>query len=237
MTTLRVLDFETTGLSPPEAAVCEIGYTDVSILQGEGILHHTISYLVDPLKPMQLEALAVNHITPSMLQSVELTAPQALRELAQAPVDVWVAHYKDFEQKFFNPPNSRWICTYKVGRRLWPNSPSHKNQVLRYYLGVGVDDPLGHPPHRAGPDTFITALILCQALKKISIQEMMDVSGQTVQPVLQQTIPFGKSVGKPWAQAGMSFLEYVLKNPRAEADVRFTAKYWWELRMQRAWEE
>ena len=44
--------------------------------------------------------------------------------------------------------------------RVWPEAPRHSNQVLRYWRGMRLDHARAMPPHRAGPDAWVTAHIL-----------------------------------------------------------------------------
>jgi exodeoxyribonuclease X len=202
---IRVIDFETTGL-PPEASVCEIGWYDV--VDGEVRPRSKGEMFVNPRREMSIEARATHHI-----RDVDLVGAPAIdtgfRALMEDRPFAFAAHNAAFEQQFFAGDNIPWICTLKVGRRLWPDSPSHTNQVLRYFLGLELEDALAMPPHRAAPDAFVTAHILARAMKIASPQEMI---AWTSSPSLLPRVNFGKHRGSKWSQADM------------DPDVRFTAK-------------
>ena len=209
----RVLDFETTGF-PPGASVVEIGYTDVTLMGGNSVLHHPVSQLVRPNHPIDLGAMAVHHITPEMITPDLIDCALALKTLSQAKVDIWVAHKADFEQKFFNPLNTVWIDTLKIARRLFPNLQHHTVAHLLYALELyrDIDISLAHPLHRAGPDTYVTAHIFRKMLEKLSVQEMIDIcTSNAVDPQfdLEKTCFLPKHKGKLWSDVAQEDIGYL----------------------------
>lgn len=140
---IRCIDFETTGIPTEEdpQAICEIGFTDVV---DDVVSLDTVAMLVNPGRPMPVEAQAVHHISDADL----IGAPpitDGLQLAMQGPPDFFAAHNADYEQAFFAGGGVPWIDTYKVALRLWPEAPSHSQQVLRYYLGLDLF------PERAAP--------------------------------------------------------------------------------------
>lgn len=150
--------------------------------------------------------------------------------LTKGAPDVFAAHNAKFEQEFFTDgPSARWICTLKVGRRLWPNSPSHSNQCLRYFLGLELDDQLAMPPHRAAPDTYVTAHILAVAIRSgVPVADMVTWSNEP--SLLPGAINFGKHRGTPWSDVDKGYLRWILDQRDMDEDKKFTAKYWLEKR-------
>ena len=68
------------------------------------------------------------------------------------------AHFAKFDRGFFDPAGSKWLCTYKIALWLWPDCPSHKNNVLRYWLKLKLAmDDLGLQQHRALRDALAIA--------------------------------------------------------------------------------
>src|SRR5579862_8797310 len=175
MTTIRCIDFESTGL-PPDAAVCEIGWCDVVTGDGPARIDWIVSLLVDPGRPMPIEAMAVHHITDAdvagrhdateIIRRLTLVANDVIPFGSGIGVrpDIFCAHNAKFERAFFDGDGKPWICTYKCALRVWPESPIHSNQGLRYFLGLNLDPDLAMPPHRAGPDAYVTAHILQRLL-------------------------------------------------------------------------
>src|SRR6185436_17880445 len=143
---VRTIDFETTGI-PTETekhAVCEAGWCDVVDLpldQTGDIAQWGCSApratLINPGRPMPVEAMAVHHIRDRDLVGAP-PATTVFRALTQ-DADVMAAHNARFEREFFTGGDRPWICTYKCALRAWPDAPGHSNQVLRYHLGLELD--------------------------------------------------------------------------------------------------
>src|SRR5271154_6281160 len=127
MKTVKVIDFESTGL-PPDAAVCEIGWCDVLVdddgyIEDIGLPHRM---LVNPGRKMPIEAMAIHHILDSDLVGAPPIADGFAHLMFGA--DIFCAHNAAFERAFFAGGNIPWICTYKCGLRAWPEAPIHTNQ-------------------------------------------------------------------------------------------------------------
>jgi exodeoxyribonuclease X len=235
---IRVCDFEATGLwedDAPPPALCEVGWCDVVDRGGgnaevmEGSRH---SLLVDPGRPMPPEAQAVHHISDAMLRG---TPPieRGLLLLRGGATDehrplVFAAHSAGYEMRFFNPPGSRWIDTHKVALRLFPHAPRHTNQVLRYWLGLKMDEDAAMPPHRAGPDAYVTAHVLAAMLRVAGA-----VNGKGVDEfvawsesfALYPKVPFGKHYGQAWDSVPASYLEWMCDQRDMDAEYVANARY------------
>lgn len=226
MPKIRVLDFETSGF-PPSAGVLEVGFTDVGYLpDGRYFLSGTQTRLCNPGFKINIEAMAVHHITEEMVKGLP-PAQQVLQELEgdahEKGIEIWCAHNAKFEKAFFRPPQP-WICTYKCGTVLWPGSPKHTNQVLRYYLGVDADPIRAEPAHRAGPDTYVTALLLIKALQARPIAELLALSESLL---LLPVCTFGKYKGMPWSEVPKDYLRWIIGNrDYTDENVKHTANYW-----------
>jgi exodeoxyribonuclease X len=148
--------------------------------------------------------------------------------------DAFVAHHAEFDKQFFDGDGMPWICTRKVAMRLWPTAPNFKNQTLRYVLGLdedpGFDSFEAMPPHRAGPDSYVTAHLLARALKAASVAQLIEWSNQPA--LLPGAIAFGKHRGTPWEKVEPSYLEWIVHGAKEmDADVKFTARHWLERRL------
>jgi len=227
---IRVMDFEATGLWEDKVApaLCEIGWCDVVVEDGRAAVveDSLTSTLVNPGRPMPPAARAIHHISDAMLTD----APSIDRGLMALRGDdgalFFAAHNADYEMRFFNPPGSIWIDTWKVALRLFTekNCERHTNQYLRYFLGIALPhEERSHPPHRAGPDAYVTAHLLAHMvnLGKATLVEMAEWSEQyAVFPF----VPFGGHFGKPWLEVPTGYLEWMTKQADMSEDFKANAR-------------
>lgn len=226
-TMFRVIDFETTGTPSEEEKhdICEIGWSDVLIVDGEvrdPLLPQ--SMLINPNRPMPIEALAVHHIRDADLVGAEaLFVGLRALQAGMGQTSVYVAHNADFERNFFSGGEVPWICTLKAAYRIWPDAPKHSNQVLRYFLGLDLPAEHAMPPHRAGPDAYVTAWILATMLREgANPDELIHWSSG---PALLPKIGFGKHRGSKWEDVPTDYLEWIIKQTDMDRDARANAKY------------
>ena len=218
MTTIRVIDFETTGTEPP-AEVCEVGTCDLDL---DARLVHTPRAWLCGVKSMPPEVRAVHHITLAECEGEQpFEAGDMFREM---DIQAIAAHNAEFETKFFDSPLPV-ICTYKAALRVWPDAPSHGNQALRYWLGFDempdFDPVKADPPHRAGPDAYTTAFLLRELLKHKTVPQLLEISKY---PAVLKTMNFGKHKGMTFAEAPTDYLEWLRDKSEMGADVKFTAR-------------
>ena len=217
---IRVLDFETCGLTPEVGGVVEIGWVDLVVCDGPTQIGDVHSTLINPGIPIPVEAMAVHHIRD---RDVAI-APLATDVFAKigVGVDVFAAHHVAFERAFFTGGDTPWICTYRCGLRVWPDSPSHSNQALRYFLGLELDDR-AMPPHRAGPDAYVTAHILRGLLGAQPVEQLMN---WTNEPALLIKCGFGKHRGKKWSEVPLDYLDWLVNKSDMDEDTKFTARHY-----------
>lgn len=220
MTTIRVIDFETTGMEPP-AQVCEVGVCDFDL--EARLVHLPRSWLcgVDAMPP---EVRAVHHISRAECEGhLPFEAGDMFREM---DVQAIAAHNADFETKFFDSPLPV-ICTYKAALRVWPDAPSHSNGALRYWLEdqgkINLDHALTQPSHRAAPDAYVTAHILLALFDTgVTGAEMVR---WTREPRLLPTCPIGAEWrGKKWAEVDGGFLRWMTQQATMEDDLKWNAQ-------------
>lgn len=217
---IRMLDLETLGLTPADGGVCEVGICDLrNSAPGVYEIDPPRSLLVNPGRPIPVEARAIHHIDDDMVRDAPDWA--MARAVIEQGADVYCSHNAAFDRQFFSTDRP-FICTYKVALRLWPDCPKHSNQCLRYWLGLDLDPALAMPPHRAGPDAFVTAHILKRALDEAEITDMLEWSGQ---PSLLPRVGFGKHYGKGWHEVPDDYLEWCLKQKDMDPDVIFTVRH------------
>lgn len=219
MSTIRVIDFETTGM-PPDAAVCEAGWWDVNLATTDW-LRNCDARLIDPGRPIPPEAMAVHHITNAEVDGASPKEEIFARIMDGA--DIFCAHSAAFEQAFFAGGDKPWICTLKAARRVWPEAPGHGVQVLRYWLNLPANVKFAMPPHRAMPDAYVTALIL-HALVEAGAT-VADMIEWTKLPSLLPKITFGKHRGLKWSEAPIDYLDWIVGKSDMDEDVKFTARH------------
>ncbi|MDX2277699.1 MAG: DUF3820 family protein [Hyphomonadaceae bacterium] len=231
-----VIDLETGGIAPP-ASVIEIGHTIV-LFETEtkeieiGLPHHK---LFKPAGRLSSDNIAVHHLTEAMLAPYELCERAHLEAVARIRrPNFLVAANCAFEQQWFTPEicrrddgEPRWICTVKGAARLMPEAPSHSNQAIRYELGLDLDEGLAMPPHRAGPDSYVTACILATWL--INGVRVRDLVQWTLEPRYMTKLPFGKHKGQRFDAVPRDYLEWLVK----QADMDGDAKHWARVELDR----
>lgn len=224
---IRVIDFETTGMEPP-AEVIEVGFSD---LVGDGSsweITDPISWLCG-VKDVPPETRAVHHISLAEVEGLEPfgTDEESSQEILADSVDMFAAHNWAFEEQWVNPiiGDLPTLCTLKSALRIWPDAPGHSNGVLRYWLEdrglILPDHDKTMPPHRAGPDAYVTAHILKALLNQATGRQM---AAWTKEPRLLPRITIGKQKGSPWPEVETGFLQWMLRQPEMEYDLRWNAQ-------------
>lgn len=234
---IRIVDLETTGLAPPDAAPCEIGWQDIAETRGGVWSLDEIGageMLCNPSRPIPPELSAIHHIVDEDVAEAVFW-PAALARVAQRDSEmfspaIFAAHSAKFERQWLTDEvtgGKPWICTYKCALRLWPDAPSHSNQALRYWLKPeGLDRAVAALSHRAFPDAYVTAFVLLEQLKLATIGQLLEWSGK---PGLLTKVRFGKHEGKRWSEVPSDYLDWCLRQDMDE-DVLFTARHQLEQR-------
>lgn len=156
-----VVDLETTGLSPRDARICEIGAQRVRSLE----LGDTFETLVDPGVPLPPEVSALTGIAPRDLPGAP-TATAAVRRFVSFAGDAAiVAHNARFDLAFLDREVERLtgrrvaapvVDTMWLARRLLAGRTGRVGLgALARFCGVATE-----PCHRALPDARATAEIL-----------------------------------------------------------------------------
>jgi exodeoxyribonuclease X len=220
---VRVIDLETTGIDPATDAIIEIASID--LVKGGGVDNARSTY-VAPGRPIPPLASAVHHIIEEDVRNAPVLA-EALPMFTDA--DVYVAHHAEFEQSFLTRhaswPLTLWICTYKCALRVWPDLAGHKNQELRYELGLAA--PYGMPrerisPHRAASDVIVTAAILEELMKQARWAQLIEWS---YEPALHTRLHFGRHRGERYDAVPVDYLEWILASD-LNASVKHSAQHW-----------
>lgn len=227
---IRVIDFETTGDARREkgpTGICEFGYADVRVNDGVVSIGDPVAAFVNCGIPISIAARGVHHISDAdVAGAIDPTRALSILMTDMEPGDMFAAHHAEFERTFFGGGSFPWICTMICAKHMFEDAPDHKNQTLRYYLGIDDLSPFSSshfmPPHRAGPDALVTAHILAEMLKRVD--RPIDLLHLTNTPVIQKTVGFGKNEGRPWSEMDDGFLQWVVDrdfSPEIKETARF----------------
>lgn len=222
---LRVVDFETTGMEPPAVPV-EVGVCDVTQrADGTWGVGEPDWWFCGGIEAMPPEVRAVHHISFEDVRHAPPFDRSRVFEGSPTPAAL-VAHNYDFEHRFLGEHGLPVICTLKAAYRVWPEAPGHSNSVLRYWLEdrglLSLDDAKAMPPHRAGPDAYVTAHILAALFAAGATGK--DMVRWTKEPKALPTCPIGEWRGKPWAEVDEGFLRWMAGKPGMDADHVWNAR-------------
>lgn len=222
MTTIRIVDVETTGTEPDDGAeVCELGWADLHLEDRKISAPQNLLYGVKSMPP---EVRAIHHITKAMCDQWLPFDPASDVAILGSDAACFAAHNSSFEAKFiaFNKP---LICTYKAALRMWPDAPAHNNGALFYWLDdqgkINPNHELAQPAHRAGPDAYVTAWLLLALFDTGATGKQM--VQWTKEPRLLNKCPIGKFKGMPWSEVEDGFLGWMMRQPDMEADLKWNA--------------
>lgn len=225
MPMFRVVDLETTGLAPPEEII-EIGWSDVFFNVEEKVISVTKSQstLFSPTRPITPENRAIHHITDAELLGKPVCTPEALKAiLTESAPFAFVAANANFEQQWLTEEvtgPARWICTVKAAAILYPDAESHSNQAIRYRMGLDLKDEWAMPPHRAGPDSYVTGEILANMLRGTMVRDLVKWTGE---PKFLPRCPLAKWKGSAWADVERSYLEWIMRTADMDGDIKHAA--------------
>ena len=161
MTTIAVIDFETTGISPGQGARA----TEVAIvLLQEGRVVDRFQSLMNAGVHVPYFITQLTGITNTMVAGAppaERVMAEAARFVGAAPM---VAHNAAFDRKFWQAELARadqaadhaFACTVLLSRRLYPEAPNHKLGSLVDFHGL----PRFGAAHRALADAEMAAALL-----------------------------------------------------------------------------
>lgn len=215
----RTFDLESTDF-PPEADIIEAGYVD-SVVERE---HAEAPWLVvttvkrkakkffKPDRECTIEARSTHHIHPWEYADADhhTTMPQWLLNADGVTPQLLIAHNAEFEKTFVTAPDGcYYVDTYKIALRVYPDFKRHNNQFLKYALKLDLSDDDTMPPHRALPDSFVTAHIFATMLNSgtCTLKEMIQ---WTREPPYLTKIGFGKHFGKKFSEVPKDYLRWCL---------------------------
>lgn len=227
---MRVADCETSGLKRADGAeVVEWGWVDLLFDTETKAVEISLpqSLLFYPENGMPPEVSAVHHLTLKHLagQPVHRDEDAGLLITSESPTFISAHNFCQMEAQWLTPEllgSTRAIDTLKCAAQIWPEAPSVGNQALRYWLGLDLDEETAAPPHRAGPDAWVTAHILARMLQTETVKDLVL---WTMQPRKFWKCPIGKHYGEAWADIPHSYLTWITGNGNdLEPDIKAAAQ-------------
>lgn len=219
-----VVDSETTGIDDEARAVEVAGVYVV-----DDKIEKVYQTLVNPGIPIPAVASAIHHITDDDV----VDAPRI--EDAMAPFfdedfDFVVAHNAKFDKRFMDFGECPWACTWKMAVRVYPDAPSHSNQVLRYHLKL--PSPVHATvqfAHRALYDAEVTTHLFQDMLTRATSEDpVANILQLSNQPALLKKCAFGKHKDKLWKDVPRDYLDYILhKSSGWDENVLYTARHYY----------
>jgi DNA polymerase-3 subunit epsilon len=172
--TFVVTDTETTGVSPSEDRVIEIGAVKIC---GDRVVDR-FSSLINPLRSIPGRITRLTGISTGMVfdqPTAEAVLPDFRRFLGDA---VFVAHNLSFDWRFINAELDRCnhdvlenesLCTLRLARRVLRGLRSKGLSSLSDYYGIRIDHR-----HRALDDAEATGIILTRLVSAIAFEHGID---------------------------------------------------------------
>ncbi len=210
---LLVLDTETTGVNDTDKVV-ELAWIEVD--EDLQVLDRVQS-LIDPEMQIPPGASGVHGITdrhvvnaPTLPEFFEFIAPQT-----DEPI-LMIAHNAAFDVKFVkgHMPVTDVLCTMRLAKHLYPNSPDFRLQTLRYVFGVESDAIA----HGAAGDCDVCLLVLRAMLEdsKLSLTEATELAKR---PIRYTTMQFGKHKGEALADVPSGYKRWLFNQPDVDPDL------------------
>lgn len=227
---ILVLDCETTGLDPATEAVVEVAAVLVNATGIQDFWHS----LVNPGRPIPAVSRAIHHLSDEDVATAPCFTEAMLTLSGRMTENVLAAaHFAAFDSGFFRFEIP--ICTWRCATHLWPDAPSHGNQVLRYWLdglnsellkSSAGDTTFLAPPHRALPDAWVTAHIVRRMLQ---IKTPLELRELTRTPILHKKFHFGMHRGVPIPQVPRDYLLWLLRQKDVDPDVAHTCRHYLDI--------
>lgn len=219
------LDTETTGIE--DGRLVELAFLTDAVMT---------TFRVKPPIPIEIEAMAIHHITPNMVEElwtfqqredykgIKLTLEEGIVVAHNAPFDIRVLNREGIFPETY-------IDTKRVAMHLFPNAPKYNLQFLRYWFGIHMESV----PHSADGDVRVLEAVFKKLHEQMIKTHAHDPIGEmialTKTPVLMHTMPFGKHAGKSFAdihREDPSYFKWLMNNAMEgkDEDFVYTINFW-----------
>ena len=207
---LIFLDTETTGTGPNDR-LCQVAYK----FQGQ-----EFEALFCPPVPIEIDAMAVSHITNKMVADKEVFVDSAMRrQLAEifSGEKILVAHNAGFDVEMLKRENlaiEKTIDTLKLAQYLDIDGeiPRYAMQYLRYYHDLDVTDA---PAHNALGDIRVLEKLFDFYFEKMlnksgdAVKVLEEMQAISARPILIKKFNFGKYNGEKVADVAQRDCNYL----------------------------
>ena len=185
-----VFDIETTGFSPVDNRIIEIGAVRVS----DGVIKDKFSAFVNPKTPIPFEIQNLTHITDNMVigePEIDVILPKFLEFIGD---DALVAHNANFDMSFIMENCKRlgiekeftYVDTVAISRSLITKLTKHNLDALVKELGIQLSNH-----HRAVDDAQATAEIFERFVKMLenkgitTLKELNELTSSSVDRIMK----------------------------------------------------
>ncbi len=238
-----LFDTETTG-NETKDRIIQIGGMIVSAKDKIDLFDELFSSKV----PISIEAMAVHHITPEMIdQKPKFKESSFYKEIQRynTKENYLIAHNIAFDLEMLRKEgftnNYTLIDTLRCAKHLLSEEKSHALQYLRYSLGLYKSEQeeakkleIEIKAHDAISDVLVMKLLLSYlvdvAKREFGDKDIMqELARLTDEPVMLKTFKFGKYKDRAIeevAKEDLSYIEWMRKNLELDEDMRYTLDYY-----------
>lgn len=213
MSNAIIFDTETTGKN--EAVLIEAAWIRLDSVNPFS-LSDKFNQRYNPLKPIELGALATHHILDEELQD----CPDYTEFNLPANTEYIIGHNVDYDWNIIGQPDIKRICTVALSRRLWPELDSHNQSAMLYFVDRQNAREKLKNAHSALADVENCAFILEKIITKLgvtTIEELWTISEQARIPT---HMPFGKHKGVAIADIPRDYKTWLLNQDNVDPFVR-----------------
>lgn len=220
-----ILDTETTGKDYKTAQVIEAGF----VIREDGSwtifqeLHKPTSGIIPPM----VESIC--YITNEMVEDKPTFIES--KDVFQSVVDGYgdgylIAHNHFYDMRVLenhgvNTSKHNWVCTWRMAKKIFNGMAEIEATSLPYLrFALDLDVPIEMYCHRAGNDSFITGKLLEVLVDLMESSGLLDldkpygpqIAYWAAQPIIYETMPFGKHKGELMINVPKSYWMWATKN-------------------------
>ena len=182
-----------------------------------------------PSSPIPPKVESICYITNKMVEDKPsfLESNEVFQEVVNGYQQGYlVAHNYFFDMKVLenhgiDTSTHTWLCTWRMAKKLFNNSPEIAETNLPYLrFALELDVPIEMHCHRAGNDSFITAKLLevfVAMLEEMQVIDQTQPYGPQIvkwmnDPIIYDRMPFGKHKGELMVDVPSSYWNWAMKN-------------------------